>query len=175
MGSLTGFLFLMVLVPLLAGGVALVRGRQRLGVGLLALGALPVVLVLVAALLVQWRGTYFGPASQPLTELFKAPVPASVRIVNFRGDAFGMDPSFWWECTPLDEGYLAALKKSAGLTRSTEQAPAAALGSSGPTWWNPTKVEALSELYFSDSGEGGLRRVWVDRKNNRLFLCFLGH
>lgn len=171
----SGVLLLVVLVPILAGVVALAQGKRRLGAVLLGVGALPIVLALLAAFLTTWRGTYFGDPKDPLAGVYKTPVPAAVRVVNFRGETFGMDPSFWWECAPLDESYLTALQKNAKLTRATEKNPLPSLGRSWPSWWNAARVYALPEAYFNDSGDGGIQRVYVDRKNNRAFLCFLGY
>ena len=170
------FLFLIVCVGLLLGGViALVRGKRSLGIGLLVLAMVPVVLFVVFVGTVT--GTFpsvWPPPRTPLTDLFKTTPPASLSVVHYKSDAIGMDPSFWWECSPLDETYLKALIQNAGLKRATTETRATTLPPQWPTWWKAAGVEMLPELYFSDTGEGGLRRVWVDRKGNRLFIVFWG-
>jgi len=84
----------------------------------------------------------------------------------------GMDPSFAWVLSPIDDAYLKQMIKATGL-----KAPAAGQRPSSarygfPRWWSHDRIEALPEVYFDDGQ--GLRRIWVDRENDRLYVEFVG-
>lgn len=111
-------------------------------------------------------------AGTVLNDLYKAPLPARVKVVHYRADTMGMDPSFAWELAPIDEAYLKKLITGGGLKAPPAGERPSSANYRWPAWWNTQRVEALPECYFDDSG--GLRRVWVDRKNNRLFVEFVG-
>jgi hypothetical protein len=107
-----------------------------------------------------------------LDDLYNAAPPSNVRVVHFESDAMGMDPSFAWELAPIDDAYLKKVIGAAGLKAPAPGVRPASTNHSWPAWWNAKLIEALPECYFDDAN--GLRRIWVDRKGNRLFIEFAG-
>lgn len=165
-------LLLLFFVPLVAGVVSLSRGKRIQGIVLLLVALVPVGVV--ALVIASLEGILGPPADSTLASIYETPVPTTLRIVHHKRDGFGMDPNYWWECTPIDEPYLSAVVKNAKLTRATEKEQPNETTLGWPSWWHHDQVKALPECYFSDTGSGGLRRIWVDRKNNRLFIVFMG-
>lgn len=114
------------------------------------------------------------PPASTLEGLYGAAPPANVRVVHYYGEAFGMDPTFAWVLSPVDDAYLKTLIGARGL-----KAPAAGTRPPDarynfPGWWDHDRIEALPEVYFNDAGEGGLRRIWVDRKRGLMYIEFIG-
>jgi hypothetical protein len=103
---------------------------------------------------------------------FKTSLPKGVRVVHYRADTLGMDPSFAWELAPIDEAFLTSLVTGGGLTRATPDNPAARTTYSWPAWWADDRLHALPEIYHAEGS--ALKRVFVDRERNRLFIEFLG-
>ena len=174
---LTLVLFVVCAVPLLCGIYSLARGKRLLGVALLVFALIPIGLIaLVAAMMTGTVNSVWPPATQPLSELYKTLVPAQVRIVHYKSEVIGMDPSFWWECSPIEDTYLQAVVKNAALKRSTPEQPGPSFSPQWPVWWKAAQPapETLPEFYYNDTGDGGLRGIWVDRANNRLFIVFMG-
>jgi hypothetical protein len=109
---------------------------------------------------------------EPLAGLYGEAPPAGVSTVRYYGESMGMDPSFAWVLEPIDNAYLKRLVASQGL-----KAPPAGVRPSSaryafPSWWDHDRIEALPEVYFDDSQ--GLRRIWVDREDDRLYIEFVG-
>lgn len=165
-------LLLVFFVPLLVGIVQLARGKRVLGGILIGIALIPAGLVALA--IASFEGIFGPPGDSALASVYETPLPQTLRVVNHKRDSFGMDPNYWWECTPIDEPYLSAVVKNAKLKRATEKEQPNETSLSWPGWWHQDQVRTLPECYFSDTGSGGLRRVWVDRKNNRLFIVFMG-
>jgi len=165
-------LLLVFLVPLIAGVVSLSRGKRVQGILLLLVALVP--LGVVAFAIASFEGIFGPPGDSALASVYETPLPQTLRVVNHKRDSFGMDPNYWWECTPIDEPYLSAVVQKNKLLRATEKEQPNETTLGWPSWWQHSQVKALPECYFSDTGSGGLRRVWVDRKNNRLFIVFMG-
>lgn len=103
---------------------------------------------------------------------FNATLPKTVRVVHYKADTLGMDPSFAWELAPIDEVFLKSLVTGGGLARATPDKPAAQTTYSWPGWWDDERLHALPEVYHAENS--ALKRVFVDRENNRLYVEFLG-
>ncbi|WP_165232017.1 hypothetical protein [Aquisphaera insulae] len=110
--------------------------------------------------------------TEVLQGLYGAPPPPAVKIVHFYGDRFGMDPSFAWVLSPVDDTYLKTLIKTKGLKTPAPGEKPTMVRYGFPSWWDHDRIEALSELYFDDNE--GLRRIWVDRDGGRLYVEFIG-
>ncbi|WP_169978388.1 hypothetical protein [Tautonia rosea] len=127
---------------------------------------------MVAVLASVGCGPSRDEAIEPLEGLFGEATPATVRIVHYHGETWGMDPSFAWVLQPIDNAYLKRLIAAKGLQTPPAGDRPASVRYAFPSWWDHDRIEALPEVYFDDSQ--GLRRIWVDRSNNQLFIEFIG-
>lgn len=112
------------------------------------------------------------PATETLEGLYGEAPPADVKILHYYGEGIGLDPTFAWVLSPIDDAYLKRLiqNKSLKAPPAGDRPPPARYAF--PHWWDYDQIEALPEVYFND-GEG-LRRIWVDRKRGRLYIEFIG-
>lgn len=104
---------------------------------------------------------------------FNTPLPRKVRVVRYYGDTFGMDPSFAWELTPVDDALLKKLVKKAGLQRANSATRPDPDVYRWPAWWNKQQIGALQEVYFQE--RHNLVRIWVDRASKRLFIEWINN
>lgn len=125
----------------------------------------------VAALALGLAGCAPG-AGGVLRDLYGGAPPANVRVVHFQADTLGMDPSFAWELAPIDEGYLRKLVEGNGLIAPPEGESIPSSGYGWPAWWDAGRIEALPERHHNDAS--GLRRIYVDRENDRIYVEFVG-
>ena len=141
------------------------RGRVRPVVAL--------ILILEAA----GCGPPVPPAREPLQGVFNnVPVPAGIKVVRYHATIGGMDPSFNWILEPVDQAYLNALIKANALATATPAKGPAEVSSPGQLgWWDETAIRKLPEAYYDDTGAGGMRRIWVDRGANRMYVEFSGY
>lgn len=116
------------------------------------------------------------PPREPLQGVFNnVPVPPGIQVVRYHAVVGAMDPNFNWILEPVDQAYLNALIKANGLTTATPAKGPAEVSLPPPAgWWNDRAIRRLPECYFDDNGSGGLRRIWVDRKANRIYVEFIG-
>ena len=100
--------------------------------------------------------------------------PAHVRIEHY--DTAILNREGWdiWVMSPVDDAFLARTVTSARLARWQPGEPAVlGLSSGWPSWWPQDSIEALPEVYHREDGTGDWR-VWVDRRQNRLYLQWFG-
>ncbi len=114
-----------------------------------------------------------GPSSGGTLEgLYGSAPPSRVKVIQFQADTLGMDPSFAWELAPIDEAYLKTLVKDNAMVAPPDGESIPSAGYDWPDWWETERIEALPERYHNDAS--GLRRIWVDRENDRLYIEFVG-
>ncbi len=114
------------------------------------------------------------PAGETIQGLYGVPLPGGVRVVHYYGEAAGMDPTFAWALTPVDDAYLKALIQANKLAPSSPANPPPPAEYRFPGWWDYPRLYKLPESYYNDTGTGGLRRIWVDRKSERMYIEFIG-
>jgi hypothetical protein len=126
--------------------------------------------ILAAALpLVLLAGCGVAP-EEAFERSFGTPLPAGVKVVHFRGDAF-KDPWFVWELRPPDDVFLNTLVKAARLAPPAPGKEVALLGLPWPWWWDDAAIRKLPEKYAAER-DSSLYQVWVDRPGRRLFVVF---
>jgi hypothetical protein len=111
------------------------------------------------------------PPEESFSRSFSTPIPKNVRVAHYYGDAFGMDPSFAWELSPIDDALLKRMLKNARLKPATRTERPGGHTFHWPAWWNKERIERLPEVYYRD--DGVLVRVWVDRRAKRLFVEYV--
>lgn len=107
-------------------------------------------------------------AAQTFEMHFNTPLPKKVRVVHYYGESWGMDPSFAWVLTPVDDSLLKKLVKKAGLRKAAPGAKPNPNVYGWPAWWNKRHVGGLNEVYFRENQ--GLVRIWVDRPAKQLLI-----
>jgi hypothetical protein len=110
------------------------------------------------------------PPGEAFERSFDTPLPAGMKVVHFRGDAF-KDPWFLWELRPLDEAFLTDLIKRAKLAPPAAGVEPALLGLPWPWWWDDAAIRKLPEVYVAER-DSSIYQVWVDRPKGRLFVLF---
>lgn len=110
------------------------------------------------------------PPGDAFDRSFGVPLPAGVRVVHFRGEAF-KDPWFLWELSLVEDGFLTTLVQRAKLSKPAAGVEPPLLGLPWPGWWNDAAIRKLPECYIAER-DSSIYQVWVDRPGNRLFVVF---
>jgi hypothetical protein len=112
------------------------------------------------------------PPGDTMESLYLVKIPANVKVMKYRAETFGMDPSFAWMLQPIDDAFLAELVRKNKLVKGTPDKMPSPEVYRWPSWWDVPHLKKLTEAYSNE--ESGLRHVFVDRKNNRIYMEFLG-
>lgn len=80
-----------------------------------------------------------------------------------------MDHWYIWVIEPADPGFVQMLVNSAQLKRVAAHENIGGLGSTWPTWWPRTTIEALPEHYYREDINVNWH-VWVDSTNDRIYV-----
>src|SRR4051812_10377994 len=91
---------------------------------LLGVAALMLLLLATSRIAAPPRTPGFKPytAAETFEMHFGTPLPKKVRVLHYYGEDLGMDPSFAWELTPVDDALLKKVAKNAGLRKATPTA-----------------------------------------------------
>ena len=109
-----------------------------------------------------------------LRDAFGVERPAHVTVDHYDTAILARDGWDIWVVSPVDDAFLRDVVKTARLARRQQGEPeVTGLVSDWPAWWRPARIEALPEAYERED-DAEHWRVWVDRRENRLYLQWFG-